>query len=180
MVERKKENGDIIITNGAQTLKVGDYINYDANSNGEQTYTAYADKTGMENDQSFSTTFNTDGWRLLDIDYSSDGEHLIIIPKNFIKTTENKAFGLRELQDSGVLSKAYQYGVDEIKNICQIYGKGKKALYARSIEIEDINRLTGYNPLKTGDGTVYGQGTEYEYMQTVTVKSQGYFRTIYL
>ena len=45
----------------------------------------------------------------------------------------------------------YQYGIEEIENISKIYGSGKGALSARAIKIEDINKITGYNPLKTGD-----------------------------
>ena len=36
--------------------------------------------------------------------------------------------------------------VDEINNISKLYGQGKGANNARSINIEDINKITGYNP----------------------------------
>ena len=171
--KEKQENGDIIITNGDTRLKVGDYINYDANSNGEVTYTSKAEKTGITDDQIFSTTFNTDGWRLLDIDYSGEGgEHLVIIPNKFIKSTVNTTYSLKEPLTLGIQNTAYQYAVDEIKNICKIYGNGKKASYARSMEIEDLNKLTGYDPLKTGNGEPYGKDKMDEYLTTVSVPSQ--------
>ena len=173
--KEKQENGDIIITNGDTRLKVGDYINYDANSNGEVTYTSKAEKTGITDDQTFSTTFNTDGWRLLDIDYSGEGgEHLVIIPNKFIKSTANTTYSLKEPQASGTPNTAYQYAVDEIKNICKIYGNGKKASYARSMEIEDLNKITGYNPLKTGNGQPYGKDKIEEYSTTVSVTGQSW------
>lgn len=171
--KEKQENGDIIITNGDTRLKVGDYINYDANSNGEVTYTSKAEKTGITDDQTFSTTFNTDGWRLLDIDYSGEGgEHLVIIPNKFIKSTVNTTYSLKEPLGFGTPDTAYQYAVDEIKNICKIYGNGKKASFARSMEIEDLNRLTGYDPLKTGNGEIYGKDQMDEYLTKVSVPSQ--------
>lgn len=92
-------------------------------------------KLGVNSEQKFSSNFNTDGWRLLDIKYTQDGENLILIPNELVKDTENNG-----LQLYGIVG--WQYGIDEIKKICEIYGKGKNAEYAKSIEIEDINEIT--------------------------------------
>lgn len=165
---RVKENNEKYVTNGKVSLKIGDYIDYDANSNGEITYTAKSDKTGITNDQTFSTSYDTGGWRLLDVYYEKDGDHLVLVSNSLIKSTENKGLSLRE-------PAGYAYGVDEIKNISAIYGKGKGSSYARAFEIEDINKITGFNPLKTGNGMKYGEGTVDEYMNKVTVTVQGGF-----
>ena len=163
---RKQENNEKYVTNGEVTIKVGDYIDYDANSNEEISYTAISDKTGVADDQVFSTSFDTGGWRLLDVYYEKDGDHLALVSNSLIKSTEN--IGLRLYG-----AKGYAYGVDEIKNISAIYGKGKNASYSRAFEIDDINKITGYNPLETRDGLKYGEGTVDEFMNKVTVTNQG-------
>ena len=48
---------------------------------------------------------------------------------------------------------------DEIKS---------KVTEVRSIKIEDINRVTGYNPAATGDGNAYGVKNIYQYGNEVT------------
>ena len=48
---------------------------------------------------------------------------------------------------------------DEIKS---------KVTEVRSIKVEDINRVTGYNPEKTGDGNAYGAKNIYQYGNEVT------------
>lgn len=68
----------------------------------------------------------------------------------------------------------YQYGIEEIENISKIYGSGKGALSARAIKIEDINKITGYNPLKTGDGKKFREGTMNEYDAKLTITGTGY------
>ena len=62
----------------------------------------------------------------------------------------------------------YQNAEEELNRVCSLYGKGKYAESARSINVEDINKITGYNPNAIGirnptseqiaSGTKYGQG----------------------
>ncbi len=52
--------------------------------------------------------------------------------------------------------------------MCATYGKN-----SRSITVEDINRVTGYDPTNTGTGTKYEVGNTYEYGNTVTYKLSG-------
>ena len=61
--ENSNEDGNKYITNGKVTLQIGDYITYDANDNGEYTYTSESEKTGVTGEnQTFSTNFETK-WR---------------------------------------------------------------------------------------------------------------------
>ena len=54
-------------------------------------------------------------------------------------------------------------GVEELNKICAIYGTGEGAIGARSVNVDDVNWITGYNPNNTGkkDQNKTGSGTKY-------------------
>ncbi len=87
--------------------------------------------------QSFSVAVNTNGWRVLGID--EDTDEILLISTDIVKTTDNEYFYLGG-------QTGYEWGTTELDDICAIYGKGKGATGARSITVEDINKITGYNP----------------------------------
>ena len=62
----------------------------------------------------------------------------------------------------------YNTGVSQLNTMCAQYGTN-----ARSITVEDINRVTGYDPTNQGDGTVYGAGQFDEYGNKVTYTASG-------
>ena len=49
--------------------------------------------------------------------------------------------------------------------------------FAKSITVEDINRITGYDPTNTGDGTVYKEGEIAEYQNEVTYIRESFYNT---
>ena len=160
--ETSDEEGNNYVTNGEHTLQIGDYITYNANDKGEYSYTAEAEKTGISGEgQTFSSNYETT-WRLLGVEHSAEGDNLMIVPSSPIQSTNSTGLAL-----CGVTG--YQYGVGEIENISQIYGHGMGASYARAMIIDDINEITGYNPMCTGNGTVYKQGEALEYLNEITV-----------
>lgn len=60
---------------------------------------------------------------------------------------------------------------NELNTFCaNNYGKGVGALGARSISVDDINKITGYNPMKTGDGRISQAGAITQYDNEVTYK----------
>ena len=65
------------------------------------------------------------------------------------------------LQLSG--KEGYNTGISQLNEMCKQYGKN-----ARSIKVEDINRVTEYDPNKTGDGKKFFTGVWGEYGSTVT------------
>ena len=65
------------------------------------------------------------------------------------------------LQLSG--KDGYNTGVSQLNTMCAQYGTN-----ARSITVEDINRVTGYDPTNQGDGKVFGAGEFYEYGNKAT------------
>ena len=70
------------------------------------------------------------------------------------------------LQLSG--KDGYNTGISQLNTMCAQYGTN-----ARSIKVEDINRVTGYDPTNQGDGTVFGAGQFYEYGNKVTYTASG-------
>lgn len=70
------------------------------------------------------------------------------------------------LQLSG--KDGYNTGVSQLNTMCAQYGTN-----ARSITVEDINRVTGYDPTNQGDGKVFGAGEFYEYGNKVTYTASG-------
>lgn len=163
--KEKDKDGNSIITDGKTLIKVGDYVNYNPLENTSTlTYKSEKDKNGSI-DQEFSSDAETGGWRVLDVNYTSEGENIILISANAVQTTENKDFELKGLS-------GYLYGEDELNNACEIFGAGKGAVKAKSIAMEDINKITGYNPMKTGDGKIYKQGEIGEYKNKITIKKE--------
>ncbi len=165
------ENGDV--TNGRVTLAIGDYVNYDCTTT-DAKYTSPEASNGY-GDQTFTASEYQYGWRVLGADEET-GE-LLIVSEDFVpledgytNTTANRDFFYLRGQEG------YQNGVDELEKICAIYGNGQGATGARSITVEDINKITGYNPNnvgvydpeQTGSGTKYGAGALYEYGNRVT------------
>ena len=62
----------------------------------------------------------------------------------------------------------YNTGISKLNEMCKAYGTN-----ARSIKVEDINRVTGYNPSSTGDGKACWAGQMYEYGNKVTYTASG-------
>ncbi len=176
-------HGDEIVSEikVAHVLQVGDYINYDPTNGGtitttytspQGTYhtdqaTAIADTS--ENmvegngyaDQTFSVNVNTNGWRVLGVDEET-GE-ILLISTDVVKTTEDELFYIRG-------QTGYEWGVKELNDICAIYGQGKGANGARSITVEDINKITGYNPetAQCYDGEIHEYGNEVTYTKNAS------------
>ena len=160
-----EQKGDTITNiETKQTLKVGDYVDYDptleANAS-DLTYTSKTDKTGADSDQEFNaeTYKNAEyGWRILGV---SKGK-LRLISGEFVGagnyTNGSRTYYTLKGQ------KGYINGIEELNKISAIFGHGKGAEKATSITVEDINAITGYNPTTAK----YGEGNSYEYGNKVT------------
>ena len=160
-----KQDGDTITNiETKQTLKVGDYVDYDptleANAS-DLTYTSKTDKTGADSDQEFNaeTYKNAEyGWRILGV---SKGK-LRLISGEFVGagnyTNGSRTYYTLKGQ------KGYINGIEELNKISAIFGHGKGAEKATSITVEDINGITGYNP----ETAKYGEGNFDEYGNKVT------------
>ena len=152
----KDSNGNIPITNGKITLEVGDIIDYDPLPDGEtaRTYTSKTVQTGYSTDQTFSSAYGGT-WKVIGV---SDEGQILITPTDVIeKTKPTDAYYYLRKQDG------YKNAVNELDKISEIFGHGYGAVGARSITVEDINKVTGYNPNNVGqyDPNQTGSGTKY-------------------
>ena len=153
------DNGDDTFTKGDVTLKVGDIVNY--NEGTGYSTTVEASKSGHIDVQ----TFKTDdlNWRVLGI--NTKGE-LELISDN---PTSKELFLAGEL--------GYLNAEDILNNMCnELYGKGEHATGARSLNVEDINKLGNYDPttyIGYGDIYTYRFPTSGEYMQYKRTKADG-------
>ena len=160
----KQEEDTITNIETKQTLKVGDYVDYDptlgANAS-DLTYTSTADKTGADSNQDFNvSTYKSAGygWRVLGV---KNGK-IRLISEEFIGpgTYTDSSRTYYNLKGQ----KGYINGIEELNKISAIFGHGKGAEKATSITVEDINEITGYNP----ETAKYDQGDWDEYGNKVT------------
>ena len=153
------ENGNI--TNGKVTLEIGDYVNYDCTTN-DESYTSDELVNGY-GDQTFTALDYSYGWRVLGVDERTS--ELLILSEDLVPLEGGYSTNNYYLRGSA----GYEYGLEELDKICEIYGKGEGATGGRSITVDDVNRITGYNPKntgvydpeQTGEGTVYVAGDEF-------------------
>ena len=130
-------------------LKIGDYVNYVPTS---KTVTTDTSKTGYDTAQTLTTQSDTE-WRVFDINWNT-GEILL--------TTQ----GVTNV-DSVDLKGAtgYLHGAEEVNRICkELYSS--ESLTARSMTVEDLNKVCGYDPTtdsEYGKEYTYTSGTFYTY-----------------
>ena len=154
------DNGNDTFTKGDVTVKVGDKVTY--NTGEEKSTTVDKEKSGYSNDQTFKTEKNL-GWRVLGI--NSKGEMELI--------SDNPTSSLLYLKgDTGYLNAE-----DVLNNMCnELYGQGTYVTGARSLNIEDINKLGNYDPTTYsgyGDIYTYRFPTSGDYMQYKRTKADG-------
>ena len=116
-------------------------------TDGKTTYTVGDDYT-----YNCGVSGYTGGWKVL----GADKGKLLIMSTVDVGT----------LQLSG--KEGYNTGISQLNTICAPYGTE-----ARSITVEDINRVTGYDPTKQNNNTKFGAGEFYEYGNKVTYTASG-------
>ena len=116
------------VTYKGKTLKVGDYVNYDEGTG----YTWTTDSTkGTGGDGNLtSKTYTTEdmSWRVLGLDENGNLELISDKQTSEYLYLKGKA--------------GYYNGEEQLKEMCDaLYGKGTKALSARSVTDDDINAI---------------------------------------
>ena len=190
MYKKDSKGRETIVTNGVYELPIGTYINYNAAATdakgetivekkipsnvGSPTDTGFykaSEKTVTKGngygEQTFSNKATTNGWRVLGVNEKT-GE-LLIISADPVKTTGDASFYLRGIA-------GYNYGEQELDKVCSVFGSGYGATGARSVDVDDINKITGYNPNNVGKydpeqktaGTKYESGSVDEYGNQTT------------
>jgi len=153
-------------------LEIGDYVAYDPTKDAEgnaitASYTSYsyamasADKnegrtSGYTENQTYSVSDVTTGWRVLGFENGK----VKLISADPIAAAYN-LYGEWGYRDS----------VEELHAICSIYGNGKGASSAKSIDEEDIYNLSGYTPVYPAGTQKFRVGTKYYYNGKNTIES---------
>ena len=144
MYEKAEEEGctnsDGSCTN-AEHLHIGDYVNYnplnfkEGTLEKDKTASSSADENGYS-DQTFSINTDTK-WRVLGED---DRGQILIVSADPVKKdmgeTNNPYFYLKG-------AKGYINAETALERISKIYGHGVGATGARSLKIEDVNKICG-------------------------------------
>ena len=142
------------LTNGKYTVEIGDYINY----------SCYNGTNYSESGFTVTSSSNSLKWQVM----GAENGNLLIVSKD----------SLGNLELSG--ADGYNNGISTLNTICAIYGHGENAVSARSIKIEDVDKLTGYDPEhdsinNTGEnaGKPYGYGEMWQYGNKATYTLTG-------
>ena len=190
--EVKDANGNVTeikrVDGTVTGLKIGDTIGYSATqgvASAEQTISSSQSVNGYQ-DQTIKLSDYNGTWRLLGV----ENGHLNLIssviagvPKAEGDSTSNGVYTNSYFKLKG--RTGYSNAESELNRICGFYGKGKYAEGARSINVDDINKITGYDPEHTGvnvnkatseqtaAGKVYGENQLYQYGNKVTFSWKG-------
>ncbi len=165
-------------------LNIGDYVDYKNPTSG--SYTAYATDTGVDDqgfefygyitDQVYDVANNQLNWRVLGKDEATGGIKLIAgspMKSNTVAQGEEIPY----LFMYG--AKAYMNGVNILNSIGALY-KNEYATSARSVNIDDINAITGVttedniknmNAAQFLDSNCLQYGTVYNYTNQYTPES---------
>ena len=160
--------GKYVVTNGkGDSIQLGSTVNYDPYTGVDKNKLEVESKTernGCE-EQKYVITNNDDKsqkliWKVLGTD--DNGDILIMPTTNVTDKDGNIQYMSIGAIDTITGRGAVQYGAEEVNRVCSIYGYGNGAKYARSIQVEDIDKLTGFD--KTAykwDVYKYGQNIKY-------------------
>ena len=172
----------------ASKVEVGDYVAYKAGTHSytSEKGTGTTGGNGYDTPQTFTSNDNIK-WRVL----SKENNEVVLISEEPLQTDDNKEFYL-----NGAIG--YLYAEEELNKICSIYGHGvgantsktfsyevgdvveeveKRTLTgsgARSITVEDVNKICGVTPSTTLDseyGKEYTKSIYYPTRTTETGKS---------
>ncbi len=125
----QNEEGKIVSPDGTIELQIGDYVNYDPTNSEYTTITSYATENGYS-DRTYNLSDYTGGWRVLGVD---NGQIELISENSIGYLGLNGRIG-------------YQNAEIELNKIAGLYGHGEYATGARSVNADDINKITGFNP----------------------------------
>ena len=153
------------ITDGHISLKVGDKVNYDEQSNGEKSYSIDYTQNGGDSEENNQELKTEDlEWRVLGV--NTNGQLELISNKPTTSTLYLKG-------DTGYLN-----GPNLLNEACNtLYGQGKYAANGRSLKFEDVLKLADLDleTLRSGHGEKwqYRFSTEAGYMQSRTSTDRG-------
>ena len=149
------QQGNGLVSNGLVTMNIGDTIRgYTLDKTvRNSSYTSSLDKNGFV-DQTFKLGNQDYEWKILGA--NEEGELLITT----VEPVEN-------LMLNG--KNGYTNAQEELDNICEIFSHSEISTGSRSFNEDDVNNLTGYDPLNHNDeGVPCGNGEIWEYGNKLT------------
>lgn len=163
VLEQSSQEEETLVTL-ADMVEVGDYVNYDASLGLAEpvTYTTDSSITGYATSSTFSSSESMQ-WRVLSVDREAGTVELMSADP----TSSDLFFSGRT---------GYINAEDVLNDIGAVYGHGKGATGGRSINIEDIEKYSSYDPVKeyknnySSNGTVGGTRT---YTSGTFIKGEG-------
>ena len=166
------EIGDTIAgydpTNGATYNEV---ISYGESTTAHPSANGYADtvfrlQPGDAQDEQTVSYDLSKGWKVLGVTASGN---LMITTTDVVKPVSGGYLEGDEIKYPLRGSAGFKNATEELNNICKLYGQSNLALDSRSINVEDVNKITRYNPENIdGKGKKYQQGKIDEYGNEVT------------
>ena len=137
----------------ADVVEIGDFVNYNASSNGTKTFTKSDCLTGSNVSATISTddSFNSDAkaqWRVFSVDRANGIIELISTDPTIRTVTLTGGDGFVNAETV-------------LNNVAAIYGQGKGATGGRSITVEDVERYSSYVAPK-GETRTYSSGNFYK------------------
>ena len=167
--EETNDDGETIITNGITELKIGDYIAYDPTDGATITsYTSTEEQNGY-GDQVFNLSSYTYGWRVLGLD--EDTNEILLVSEDYIGPDSGGYEGYGRTYYYLIGQTGYANGIKELDAISELYGQGEGATGARSIKVEDVDKIVGYEQT---DIENWGSGQTQAYGNEITYTSAGF------
>ncbi len=159
VLEQSAEEEETLVTL-ADVVEVGDYVNYDASSNGVKTFTSSDCLAGSSISGTISTAddFNSEApaqWRVLSVDKDSGLVELMAADTTAQTVTLSGGDGFVNAETV-------------LNNVGAIYGQGDGAIGGRSIRVEDVEQYSSYDKTtfsaykKYGDTVTYTSGNFYK------------------
>ena len=124
-------------------LHIGDYVNYTNPTSGE--WTVPAGELGGTYSQTYLVSQNQLNWRVLGIEGTGNNAYIKIIAGSPMK--KSKADKSEVDEENPYLymkgAKAYLNAINQLNKICAMYKNETLAVKAESVNIDDINKITG-------------------------------------
>jgi len=144
------------VVKGKQKLEIGSDYNYDETNDGKEKVERDVD------------------WKVLGAD---ENGNLLIMSATDVKTGHRIGYDSSDITTESQMEECqndWMNAVVDLDDICESYGKGKGAVgKARSITVEDVNAVLGYDPKTASNGKPYGSGELNQYGNEVTYSYNG-------
>lgn len=164
--EETNDAGETIVTNGIAQFKIGDYVDYNPQDGATtMSYTSPTTKSGYTEEQVFNLESYQYGWRVLGVDENTN--EILLVAEDFIGPDSGGQEEYGRTYYYLIGRTGYANGIEELDAISSLYGQGKGASGARSMKVEDLNKIVRYDPETanwgSGQTQAYGNQVTYTY-----------------